>query len=81
MFLPASSPWACLTVDPAQFSSVVHTPIIIDDDDDTEVPVSPGIRAPETPLSPFLLEKNEARQGKFICIAQFVHKVIQSACL
>lgn len=47
----SSSPSPYLNVDQAQSSPFTHTSILIDDDD-TEVPVSPGLKTPETPLPP-----------------------------
>lgn len=48
---PTFSPSPYFTVDTAQSSPFAHTPIIIVDDDDNEVPVSPGLKTPETPSS------------------------------
>ncbi|XP_030294372.1 uncharacterized protein LOC115594428 isoform X2 [Sparus aurata] len=50
---PTSSPSPYFTVDPL----LAHTPIVIVDDDDNEIPVSPGLQTPETSLSPFLPEE------------------------
>lgn len=51
--VPPTSPSPYFTVDEAQSSPLAHTPIVIvDDDDNNEVPVSPDLQTPETPLTP-----------------------------